>query len=621
MLKQIVETVKNLKPSQAIHLGHSMVIGNFGGITIGFDLSTQIGMIPAPFASLTLDSNKVITHLHPLPETNNLIATAHEIAKYLDVLVYSHLHSDHFSLSFVADAIKVNPKIKVICPPNTKSYLEYTGQPGGSKPTNFFLRPLTNWLQRNYQNEIDDLLQDVKINTNKRKQIINQIQEISLSSPTSIVKDKKSVTIKAFPTVHPAFQFYIRMPFEFSPPPIVVGYDLIYEDVSIQRHALFIGEGASDAFTLSKAFYERNQLSIIFFPITEDTSINARKFVEEFMAHSCIMTLVVLERIVTEKTKIVPLHQGLWYFSLASSDIVKAREELKRFRGKKVRKLPFVDLTKKFSEIAEEKIYKEIDTGYFSYLPNILKSIGKRWSIYKELAQIAAALPINGETENLPLGSILDFSISTKWTLQKTASKTSLQTALQALIVEYQLMKGEIDRSWEWQDHMFNYLLLIIGSVITLVSVFPNLEMLFIVASFILSLTGWSLIEKSIHMTNIGRFFTKELIPRANALLRDIEEIEPHSPDAEKLRILIWESFFRGKNVQITLQGLASAGRFLLATVPGFAFAMTFLYLKQSSSATWSSIEIILFSIAAGMGLLPLLTMIINIRYAYSGEE
>lgn len=339
------------------------------------------------------------------------------------------------------------------------------------------------------------------------------------------------------------------------------------------------------------------------------------------MAHSGILTLAILERIVTEKTKIIPLHQGFWYFRLASGDIVKARQELKRFKGKKVRKLPFVDLSKKFIEITEDKVYREISTGYYSYLANILKSIRKRWSIYKELAQIVAVLPTNGETENLPLGSIVDFSVSTKWEPRKPVSKASLQTAFQALIAEYQSMKGETDRSWEWQDHMFNYLLLIIGSVITLVSVFPNLELLLIFASFILSLTGWALIEKSIHMTNIGRFFTKELVPRANALLREIEEIEPHDPSTEKLRVLIWEVTFRGRSIHIALQGLASMGRFLMATVPGFASAMTFLYLKQSSGVPWSNLELILFPIAAGMGLLPLVTMMINIRYAYSGEE
>lgn len=211
MQKKIIETIKNLKPSQAIHLGHSMVIGNFGGIIIGFDLSTQNGMIPAPFASLALNSDKTISHLLPLPETNNLIATANEIAGYLDVLVYSHLHSDHFSLSFVANAIKANPKIKVICPPNTKPYLEHTGQDDKFKPTRLFLRPLVNWLQKSNQDAIDDLLNDVKTNANKRKQIIEQIQEISLSSPTIISKGKQSITIKAFPTVHPAFQFYTNL--------------------------------------------------------------------------------------------------------------------------------------------------------------------------------------------------------------------------------------------------------------------------------------------------------------------------------------------------------------------------------------------------------------------------
>lgn len=621
MQKQIVETIKNLKPNQAIHLGHSMVIGNFGGITIGFDLSTQDGMIPAPFSNLALSRTKTISHLLPLPETTNLIAKASEVANHLDVLIYSHLHSDHFSLDYVAEAIKANPKIKIICPPNTKSYLEYTGQDKTINSPNPILKPLVNWLQRRNKDGINELLEDIKINITQRKRIIDRIEEVSLSSTITITKGKQSITIKAFPTVHPAFQFYIRMPFEYSPPPLVVGYNVIYEDTSSQRHAIFIGEGASDAFTLSKVFYERNQLSIVFLQITEDTEINIRKFIEEFMAHSCIMTLAIVERIVTEKTKIVPLHQGFWYFRLAPGDIVKAREALNIYRGRKIRKLPFVDLSKKFIDIVGEKAYREIGTGFYSDLSNILKSIGKRWFIYKELAQIAALLPTNGSTINLPLGTVIDFSILEKNQSQKPVSKETLQTSLQALVTEWQVLHLEIDRNWAWQDHFFNYILLIIGSVITLVSVFPNLELLFIVASFILSLTGWSIIEKSIHMISIGRFYSKELIPRANALIREMENLEVHNPVANQLKILMWEEFFRGKNIHILMQGFAGAGRFLMATVPGFASAMAFLYLKTNSSATWSALEIISVSIATAMSLLPLATMIINVRYAYAGKS
>jgi len=615
MQKQIVETVKNLKPSQAVHLGHSMVIGNFGGIIIGFDLSTQNGMIPMPFASLALNSDKIISHLLPLPEKNNLIATANEIAKHLNILVYSHLHSDHFSLSFIAEAIKANPKIKIICPPNTKSYLEQTGQIDGSEPFNLFLRPIASWLQKNNRNAIDDLLKDVKTNASKRKQIIEQIQEISFSSPTYISKGKQSINIKAFPTVHPAFQFYIRMPFEFNPPPLTVGYKIFYEDTSDSRCAIFVGEGASDPYTLSEVFSEREQLSIVFFPITEQIHPKGKNLIEEFMVHSSIRTLAMVEKIVTEKTKIVPLHQGFWYFQLNSNDIVKGRDALRRLATRRKYKLPFVSLTREFQTIQERH------TGNYYHLNHILLSIRHRWRIFKKLATIVNLLPINGLTENLPLGSTIDFSISEKAQPEKPLSKESLQSAFQALIAEWQVMHMEIDRNWALQGIFYNYILLIIGSVITLVSVFPNLELLFIVASFILSLTGWAMIEKLIHTISIGRFYTYELTPRANIILREMENLEPHNPVADKLRVLLWEGFFRGKNRYIAIQGFASLGRYLMSTVPGFASAMTFLYLKQSSSTVWSYLEVIAVVVATGMSLLPLITAAINARYAYSGEE
>lgn len=615
MRNQIVETIKSLKPNQAIHLGHSMVIGNFGGIIIGFDLSTQNGMIPAPFSNLALNSTKTFSHLIPLPETTNLIATANEVAKHLDVLVYSHLHSDHFSLNYVAEAIKANPKIKVICPPNTKSYLEHTGENKTLHSPNLIVKPLINWLQKSYQDGIDEFFEDIASNAKRRKLIIDRIEEISLSSTTSISKGKQKITINAFLTVHPAFQFYIKMPFEFDPPPLVVGFKVMYEDKAQKRCAIYIGEGASDPYTLLEIFKEREQLDIIFLPITEQYDNTGFMLILEFMNHSSIRTLAIVEKIVTQKTKIVPLHHGFWYFQLDSNDIVKGRSALAKFGIHKKNKLPFVSLTREFMSLAEEQKH------YSPYIQNILSTTRKRWQKYKKIATLANLLPINGLTENSPLGSIIDFSLSEKNKPSKAISKETLQSLLQALITEWQVMHQEIDVDWAGQDHFLNYILLTIGSVITLVSVFPNLELLFIVASFVLSLLGWTIIEKSIHMTSIGRFYIKELIPRANALVREMEDVDIHNPIANKLKILLWEEFFRGKNIHIALQGLASAGRFLMATMPGLASAMTFFFLKKNSGTNWSSLEAILFSIASTMSLLPLATLLINARFSYSGEE
>ncbi len=615
MQNDIIETVRSLKPSQAIHLGHSMVIGNFGGTTIGFDLSTQDGMIPAPFSNLALHRTSTIPHLLPLPETTHLIAKANEVAKYLDVLVYSHLHSDHFSLDYVAEAIKANPKIRIICPPNTKSYLEHTGQGKTTNSPNFMLKPLVNWLQKRYKDGIDDLLEDIKTNNAQRKHVIDRIEEASLSSITTITRGKQSVTINAFPAIHPAFQLYVKMPFEFDPPPLVVGFKVTYEDNGQKRCAIFIGEGASDPNTLSEIFTERERLEIVFFPITEQYENKGIKLILEFGTHSSLRILAMVEKIVTEKTKIVPLHHSFWYFKLDSNYIVKGRNALRNLGYRKNDKLPFVSLTQKFMSLAKGQEY------YSPYIRDILSTTRKRWWNYKKLAVIVNLLPTNGLTKNSRLGSIIDFSSSEKTRPPKAISKEALQSSLQALITEWQLQHKQIDGDSVWQDHLLNYILLTIGSVITLVSVFSDLELLFIVASFILSLLGWAVIEKSIHMMSIGRFYSQELAPHANALIREMEDLDVHDPIANKLRILLWEDFFRGRNIHILMQGLAGAGRFMMATVPGFASAMTFLYLKQSTGTNWSILELILFSIASGMSLLPLATLFINAKYAYSGEK
>ena len=56
-LNEIETIISSLKPGQAIHLGHSSVIGNFGGLRIGLDLTSIDGWIPAPFSNLTLGNS------------------------------------------------------------------------------------------------------------------------------------------------------------------------------------------------------------------------------------------------------------------------------------------------------------------------------------------------------------------------------------------------------------------------------------------------------------------------------------------------------------------------------------------------------------------------------------
>jgi hypothetical protein len=85
---KIEKIIESLKPSQAVHLGHSSVIGNFGGLRVGLDLTSIDGNVPASFANLTLTSQKKTTYLIPLVHSQSMIARPEIVAESLDILIY-----------------------------------------------------------------------------------------------------------------------------------------------------------------------------------------------------------------------------------------------------------------------------------------------------------------------------------------------------------------------------------------------------------------------------------------------------------------------------------------------------------------------------------------------------
>lgn len=620
-MTNVIETaIRNLEIGQSIFLGHSSVIANVSGIRVGFDLSTKDGKMNSPFFNFVIsDSDNNVSHLIPLIDTHNLVPRPHEIADALDLVIYTHLHSDHFSLKCIAELREVNPQIRIICPPNTKKYLSDMSKLA-ALPQKRWFNKIKIYLAKNIV-DIKRFAHEITIDSKKRDKLISSIDEISSKEPITITVRNCTLTLSAFPTTHPAYQLYFQSPLEPDFPPPVLGYKLAYQNTDFQNSLIFIGESASDPELLSHVFNERENLSILFFPITEQIESTGGQFIQEFMFHSSLRTLALVEKIVSKNTKIVPLHQGLWYFRLTSPDIVKARESLEKLASKKSLPLPFVSLSREFQSINKNShLNKSLVIPQKIYVSSIFSSIWERWSKYKRLAEITSNLPISGSIVGFTPGTVVDFNDKSDDHADCFAKET-LESSIQAFLTEFQILHGEIDRSWSWQSTTINYILLVMGSVFTLVSAFPNQQLLFLVASYVLTALGSILVEKSDHMIRIGRYFHAELVPRINYLSQKLENIEPHNPKAEKIRILLWEGYFRGGNIQTLISGIAGWGRFALAAIPGFAFALVFYNLKQSSGSAWTSLESLFMILAFGLSAIPLLIFFLNARFSFTGKQ
>ncbi len=600
---KVEKIVQALKPNTAIHLGHSSVVGNFGGLRVGLDLTSIDGTVPAPFSNLTLTSNKTQTFLIPLLDPQSMIARPSKIANHVDLLLYSHLHSDHFSLRYIEEAKRTNPKLRIICPPKTKDYLSRIPM----RYKNGIRGKIGRWLtKKTYKLNavgVIDFIKELRTNSENRKNLIESIEEIELSESITFVIDNYEIKISAFPVVHPTAQLYIKQSFEGEPPP-PMGYKIEYREGDVWRTAILVGEAATDPKISEIIFAERNRLSVVFFPVTEQSETKGWKFVEEFTTHASLRNFALIERIVKKGTKIIPLHQGLWYFQATSQDFVDGRSALLKLAQNPSSKLPFLELSKRFNKIIVEKKWH----------------FWKRWRWFRKLAEIATLLPINGEIVGIPPSTVVEFGNEKRVKQNNELSIHIIQAALQAHLTEFECLRDEINNAWDFQKALLQYTLLVIGSTVTLVNALPDFQLVLLLASYALTAMGWVYIEQSFRMITIGRYYKSSLNPRVNSLIKELGNRDDHEPIMEKVKVLGWEDFFRAGNVRTLLMGWSSLGKYSFAILPGPGFAFAFYNIKQSPITLWSTMEIVGFLVAVGMSLLPLATIIINARFSFTAE-
>lgn len=190
MLNTIETQIQGLKRGQAIFLGHSAVIANVAGVRIAFDISTLDGSMPSPFSNLIVGGTNTFSHLFPIVDTQSLIARPQVIANFLDVIIYSHLHSDHFSLNYISIVKATNPNIRILCPQNTKNYIKgisHFRDRIENNPIDKIRMFFFNKLFAKYTVSVDQLYDDIdQITLAEQEKLINSIEEVSTLSSIKI---------------------------------------------------------------------------------------------------------------------------------------------------------------------------------------------------------------------------------------------------------------------------------------------------------------------------------------------------------------------------------------------------------------------------------------------------
>lgn len=604
----IEKEIAELKPGQAIHLGHSAVVINLAGVRIGLDLTTMDSWIPQAFANLTLGTKSRIEHLPPLHDTSMLVPRPEVLAKNLDILLYSHLHSDHFSLQFVAAAKKANPKLRIICPPNTRAYLT---DAAAARRDGLAMR-LLRWLgpRLGFQDRIAALnayIAEVLNPSAERTELVGQIQEPEEDESILIRSGKTTLSISHFFVCHPSYQLYWQLPVESDRTPATVGYKVEFVEGGKKQKAILIGESGTDPAVLAEIFNERDGLIFVCFPVTEQHSSTGLKRAEELAAHTSLRTLALVERLVLPGTKILPVHQGLWYFRLTEAQASLGSEALAKLAASHRSALPFVDLA---------KVVRQIGLPRFPLgrMGDISATRKLRWKQYKMLARAAFGLPAAGHLVGI-LGEPFNLSREQKQPVSQEAAKE----ALSAYLTEYQMLHAEVDNAWNWQKALVNYCLLVIAGAITAVELIQDTQFLLLGASVLLSMLGLSFMEQTIRMTRIGRFYTTHLFPKINQAILEISNQDgKNALAAPPFRVMLWERYFRERNAGTVLMGMGAAGKFFICLISNL-FCLVYFYVL-SGGLQVSDVMLASFAVAAVVATFPLIIFVWNIRFVYGGR-
>ena len=306
-----------LRPGQAAHLGHSCVLLDVAGLRLLLDPATLTGYAAAPFANLTLTDCRLKTY-EPLINIPEIIGSPRSLAQATDVVVYSHMHADHFSAAVLQELLAHQPDLRVILP---QGGLRLLGSPRPSLPGLF--EPGRRALARLGWLDTAPAGLDAFLNSRPVDLPGASVCEVD-DGDVVVLRERPRVELRAFAVTHPRPLMWAPTPFEAAFPP-VLGYEIGYDDDGVWRHVLLVGETALDAGVLQTIAGRAASLTTAFLPV--DLPLGGRWLAPwyEHVCHAPPRFLALAARLAGPYATIVPIHQGLWCYDFDRCDIPELR--------------------------------------------------------------------------------------------------------------------------------------------------------------------------------------------------------------------------------------------------------------------------------------------------------
>lgn len=302
-----------LLPGQAVHLGHSCVLLDVAGLRLLFDPATLTGRATAPFANLTSTDCPLKTY-RPLMNLPKIIGSPRSLAQSADIVLYSHMHADHFNAAVLTELLAHRPDLQVVLPEGALRLLA-SPRPSPSRLIELGRAALArlDWLDTS-----PDGLQ-VFLNSSPLALSTPLITEVN-DGDVIVLREDPRVELRAFAVTHPRPLLWVPTPFEAAYPP-VLGYEIGYDDEGVWRHVLLVAETALDAGVLQAITARADSLTTVFLPV--DQPLGGRWLAPwyEHVCHASPRFLAMAARLAGPHTTIVPIHQGLWCYDFDRADV------------------------------------------------------------------------------------------------------------------------------------------------------------------------------------------------------------------------------------------------------------------------------------------------------------
>lgn len=319
-MTSIGERLQALQPGEAIHIGHSFLVLNVAGVRLALDPATETGACAAPFSNLTPTARAQLQSYRALIPPDG-IPSAAEVAEAVDVVLYSHLHTDHFNAAVLEKLMQANAAVQVYWPPETPRVLFAPRR----QLSRFWKRAL-NWLnQFSWADHIPAGLREFCATTPPRLRLANT-HEVA-EGQTYILRAEPRVELQAFEVRHPRPLLWVRSPFEAATPP-VLGYEIRYEEQGAMKRILLIGESSTDPEVLYRIWQARQELVGLFVPVDEWLKWPVARWLYDVYCHASPRFLALAERLVGEQTTVHGLHHGLWLYQLNAGELELGRRAI-----------------------------------------------------------------------------------------------------------------------------------------------------------------------------------------------------------------------------------------------------------------------------------------------------